>query len=106
VGNELIKTLIIHAPYTIKDEKAGHSVVEAGSGEECLEKLKAEDPDVILLDVRMPDADGWDVCRRVKADERTRSIPVVMFTVKTSKEAIQKSRECGAEAPNGWGDKV
>jgi CheY-like chemotaxis protein len=76
-------------------EKAGHSVVEADFGEERLEKLKAEDPEVLLLDVRMPDADGWNVFRRIKADERTRSIPVVMFTVKTSKGSFKR-------AVNAW----
>jgi len=79
-------------------EKAGHEVSEAGNGEECLQKLKAEKPDLILLDVMMPGLKGWEVCRKIKAEEKTRSIPVVMFTVRTSEEDLEESRKCGAEA--------
>jgi|Deesub1362A_J573_1020465.scaffolds.fasta_scaffold05338_5 CheY-like chemotaxis protein len=43
-------------------EMVGHSVAEAESGAECLEKLKSEIPDVILLDVMMPEPNGWEVC--------------------------------------------
>ncbi len=78
-------------------EKAGHEVSEACDGEECLQKLKAEKPDLILLDVMMPGLKGWEVCRRIKAEDRTRSIPVVMFTVRTSEEDLEESRKCGAE---------
>jgi len=79
-------------------EKAGHEVSEACDGEECLQKLKAEKPDLILLDVMMPGLKGWEVCRRIKAEDRTRSIPVVMFTVRTSEEDLEESKRCGAEA--------
>jgi len=78
-------------------EKVGHEVSEACDGEECLQKLKAEKPDLILLDVMMPGLKGWEVCRRIKAEDRTRSIPVVMFTVRTSEEDLEESRKCGAE---------
>ncbi len=79
-------------------EKAGHSVVEACSGEECLARLEEELPDLILLDVMMPGDDGWEVCRKIKARERTRSIPVVMFTVRTEEEDIEESATSGADA--------
>lgn len=79
-------------------EKAGHSVIEAGDGVECLEKLKAEKPDLILLDVMMPGEDGWEICRKIKGEEKTKDIPVVMFTVRTSKENMKHSMKRGAEA--------
>ena len=79
-------------------EKAGHQVVEARDGEECLQRLRSERPDLILLDVMMPGLKGWEVCRKIKADEETSCIPVVMFTVRTSEEDMQESRSCGAEA--------
>ncbi|NOZ58108.1 MAG: response regulator [Euryarchaeota archaeon] len=79
-------------------ERAGHSVVEAGDGEECLRKLKEEEVDIILLDVMMPGIKGWEVCRRIKADERTRRIPVVMFTVRTSESDVEESKKSGADA--------
>lgn len=55
-------------------------VVLAGSGQEALEKAHSENPDIILLDVMMPDIDGFEVCRRLKADPLTSHIPVVMIT--------------------------
>ncbi|MFV2040642.1 MAG: response regulator, partial [Candidatus Hydrothermarchaeales archaeon] len=63
-------------------ERAGYRVIEAESGAECLEKLKKKQPDLILLDVMLPDESGWDVCRKIKKDGKTRDIPVVMFTVR------------------------
>jgi CheY-like chemotaxis protein len=79
-------------------ERAGHSVVEASDGERALKMLKEERPDLVLLDVRMPGMNGWEVCRKIKSSSETRHIPVVMFTVRTSKDSVKKSRECGAEA--------
>jgi CheY-like chemotaxis protein len=79
-------------------EKAGHEVVEAGSGEEGLRMLGSDNPDLVLLDVMMPGLKGWEVCERIKADEKMRSIPVVMFTVRTSKEDIKHSMACCADA--------
>jgi CheY-like chemotaxis protein len=79
-------------------EKAGYEVVEASNGEEGLRMLANAKPDLILLDVMMPGMKGWEVCEKIKADEKLKHIPVVMFTVRTSDEDIEQSRECGAEA--------
>ena len=79
-------------------ERQGYSVAEAEDGETALRMLQEERPDLVLLDVRMPGLNGWEVCRRIKADEETKSIPVVMFTVRTSEEDMLRSREYGADA--------
>lgn len=79
-------------------EKAGHSVIEAADGDEGLRILENDKPDLILLDVMMPGLKGWEICKKIKADRETRDIPVVMFTVRTSKESKERSRKCGAEA--------
>ncbi|PWR23431.1 PleD family two-component system response regulator [Zavarzinia compransoris] len=55
-------------------------VIVAGSGQEAIEKAHAEQPDIVLLDVMMPDINGFEVCRRLKADPLTSHIPVVMIT--------------------------
>lgn len=59
----------------------GYSVHPACDGEQVLEFVRTSIPDLILLDVRMPGLDGFEVCRRLKGDERTRSIPVIFISV-------------------------
>lgn len=80
-------------------EKAGYSVLEAHDGSECFKVLAMQKPDIILLDVVMPEMDGWEVCRKIKEDKTTSDIPVVMFTTSSSERDIQKSFEySGANA--------
>lgn len=79
-------------------ERVGHETDEVENGEECLKKLKKEKFDLVLLDVMMPGDNGWEVCRKIRADEKTRDIPVVMFTVRTSADSVAKGREVGADA--------
>jgi two-component system cell cycle response regulator len=77
-------------------EKNGYDVTEAYSGEECLERLKDNQPDLIVLDVMMPGIDGWETCRRIKANPDTRFIPVIILSVKSQLEDRIKSDEAGA----------
>ncbi|GAB6144503.1 response regulator [Desulfocicer niacini] len=72
-----------------------YDVIPTLSGEEALEILQEEKVDLILLDIVMPKMDGFEVCRRIKADERTREIPVIFITVKNSEQDIQKCFELG-----------
>jgi len=58
----------------------GYSVIAAYNGQEALEKVRTEKPDLILLDIMMPGMDGYEVCRRLRADEQTRAIPIIMLT--------------------------
>lgn len=62
-------------------EPGGHEVIEADNGIAALELAVAQPPDVVLLDVQMPGLDGFEVCRRLKANEATAAIPVVLVTV-------------------------
>ena len=74
-------------------------VLTALNGAKGIELAVASDPDVILLDIAMPDMDGFEVCRRLKADERTRHIPVVFLTaLQTGRERRLRALETGAEA--------
>ena len=61
-------------------EPAGHLVAEASDGEAGLRLLESEPPDLVFLDVMMPRIDGWQVCRRIKANPKTQFIRVVMLT--------------------------
>lgn len=79
-------------------EKAKHSVVEAGDGKSALGKIVKDKPDIVLLDVMMPDMLGWEVCKRIKEGKSTKDIPAVMFTVRGLGEDKKRSAECGADA--------
>ena len=72
-------------------------VITAQSGLSGIEKAKGEQPDIILLDVRMPEMDGYEVCRLLKADDHTRHIPVIMLTaVEKSSSSRVRGLESGA----------
>jgi DNA-binding response OmpR family regulator len=60
----------------------GFEVISAAGGQEGLETVRRETPDLVLLDLMMPDVDGWDVFHAMKADDRTRNIPVIVLTAK------------------------
>lgn len=62
--------------------RRGFEVVGANGGREGLDTIRRELPDLVLLDLMMPDMDGWDVYQQMKADESTREIPVVVVTAK------------------------
>ena len=59
-----------------------YDVTTASDGNDCLEKLKHDVPDLILLDLIMPDLDGWEVLNRIRQNDRLKSIPVVILTAK------------------------
>jgi len=75
----------------------GYEMVSAANGPEALEKLRTEQIDLCLLDVMMPGMNGFEVCRRIKADEEHGNIPVVMITALADKENRIKGIEVGAE---------
>jgi DNA-binding response OmpR family regulator len=80
---------------TILEQKGFHVTTAAG-GEEALRLLKQQGFDLVLLDVMMPDKDGFEVCRQIKQDARTRTIPVIFLTAKGGGEALAEGFESGA----------
>ena len=76
----------------------GFQVLLANSGAQALALVSERRPDLILLDVRMPDMSGYEVCGKIKADERTKHIPVVMTTgLQIDAEERAKTAACGAD---------
>ena len=75
----------------------GYEVVTAFDGLDALEKAKAEDFDLIILDIMMPVLDGFEVCKRLKENEQTRDIPVLMLSAAAHVESVNKGMEAGAE---------
>jgi CheY-like chemotaxis protein len=73
----------------------GYEGIAAYSGEEGLEIVGRERPDVVLLDIMMPGMDGFETCRRLKSDERTRDIPVIFVTAMTSGEYAEEAFAAG-----------
>src|SRR5674536_195524 len=61
-------------------EIEGYDVVTEMSGETGLVSAVVDQPDVIILDIMMPDVDGWEICQRMRSDPRTKYIPVIMLT--------------------------
>ncbi len=62
--------------------RRGFTFDGASGGEEGLRKVRETHPDLVLLDLMMPDLDGWEVYQQMKADEKTRNIPVIIVTAK------------------------
>ena len=71
--------------------KHGYNVSEAINGRGALKKASEEDLDLVLLDVMMPDMNGWEVCRNLKNNPKTKDIPIIMLTVMAEDESIKRS---------------
>jgi adenylate cyclase len=78
-------------------ESQGYEVVTAVDGEDGLAKLRACQPDLVLLDVMMPKLDGFEVCRRVKADAGLPFIPIILVTAKTDSKDVVTGLEAGGD---------
>lgn len=78
-------------------EKDGYKIYTAVSGEEALEKARAKLPDLIILDLMLPGIDGLEVCKKLKNDNKTQNIPVIMLTAKSEEADIVTGLEIGAQ---------
>lgn len=73
----------------------GYEVGLAQSGSQALSFVKKDEPDLILLDIMMPELDGYEVCRALKSDFSSRHIPVIFLTAKTASEDVVKGFDAG-----------
>ncbi|HFD40489.1 MAG TPA: response regulator [Anaerolineae bacterium] len=78
-------------------EFLGYKVVQASNGAEAVEKAPVEQPDLIMLDVRMPKLNGYEACRKLKSQEATKDIPVVFLSARGQETEIKHGLELGAE---------
>jgi two-component system phosphate regulon response regulator PhoB len=78
-------------------EKNGYLTDSALSGRKALEKIRSTSPDMILLDLMLPEVDGLEICRNVKKDANTADIPVIMLTAKGTEADIVAGLEMGAD---------
>ena len=79
-------------------KKRGYEVSIAVDGAEGVEKARSESPDLILMDMSLPVMDGWEATRILKADDGTRSIPVVALTAHAMSTDREKAFEAGCDA--------
>jgi len=77
--------------------RMGYEVIPAYNGLTGIEEAEKSDPDLVLLDITMPDIDGFEVVQRLKADEKTAFIPIILLTVKTDLKELVKGLELGAD---------
>lgn len=78
-------------------KEAGYEVVTASSGEEGLQKVREEKPDLVLLDVVMPGMDGFEVCRILREDESNNLMPIIMLTAQENEDHKLEGLELGAD---------
>lgn len=72
-------------------------VIVAYDGQETLDKVTSDNPDLILLDIMMPKVSGFEICRKLKSDDATRDIPIVMVTALTEIGDIERAVEAGTD---------
>lgn len=78
-------------------ERAGYEVVTANDGKEALQKVEAENPDLVVLDVMMPYMDGFEVLQNLRRNPATRDIPVIMLTAKAQDADVFKGWQSGVD---------
>lgn len=101
--NEKVKVLVIDDEPDIVEilsynlGKEDYTVYKAYDGEEGLQKAKSEKPDLIIMDVRMPGISGIEACRKLKADELLKHIPVLFLTADSDEYTSMNAQDAGGE---------
>jgi len=76
----------------------GYDVIQAQDGEEAIDKIKKEAPDLVILDLMMPKISGFEVCRMIKFDEKYKDIPIIVLSALDQQADREKAIEGGADA--------
>lgn len=77
--------------------KRGYQVAVAADGREGIARARADRPDIVLLDMSLPDVDGWEAARRLKTDPETRAIPLLALTAHAMPGDEQRARQAGCD---------
>jgi len=72
-------------------ELEGYQVSGVNSGNDFFKRFQEENPDLVLMDIMMPETNGWDVCKKIKEDEKSQATPVAMLSVRSKEEDQEKS---------------
>lgn len=83
---------------TVRFKASGYELIPASDGEEGVDKAQEFRPDLILLDIIMPKMDGYEVCKALKANPKTKNIPIVIFTATGQRDLEERCMAAGAAA--------
>ena len=83
---------------TIISKRTGHEVVCAANGPEALKMVGSERPDLVLMDVMMPGMDGLEVCRRLRKENSTANLPIVLLTFRVDDSSVVAGFDSGCTA--------
>jgi len=75
----------------------GYDILTASNGQEALELIRKDPPDLILLDLRIPLISGYEVCKKLKSDNKLKTIPVIIFTASVAGDLAGKMADIGAD---------
>ena len=78
-------------------ENSGYEVISAEEGEEGLRSMKEEKPDLVILDIKLPIMDGFEVCRLAKNNPELKSIPIIFVTALAQEQDLKKGKEVGGD---------
>ena len=78
-------------------QRRDHEVLLAFDGQEGLDKMRSEKPDLVLMDMGLPVIDGWEATTMAKADEEIKAIPIIALTAHALESDRQRALECGAD---------
>jgi DNA-binding response OmpR family regulator len=87
----------ILALVTFRLERSGYTVLQARDGAEALELARAEKPDLAVLDIMMPKLDGLELTRRLRAEEATSRMPIILLTARAQDTDVQQGFDAGAD---------
>ncbi len=76
---------ILYSVEKLLSKKTDYTIIKANGGKKCLETLRKEKPDLILLDIMMPEMDGWDVVEKIHENKDWEDIPIIFLTAKDDK---------------------
>jgi len=79
-----------------KLSSVGHDVVQAASGEEALRLARSQTPDLIVLDVNMPNGNGYDICAELRRISQFADVPIILYSGEDTNEFVQRGHDCGA----------
>ena len=82
---------------TFRVKKLEYEVVTATNGQEALDLIQKEEPDLILLDIELPVMNGYEVCQRVKTNEKLKHIPIIFLTASSASKIAEKVKEFNAD---------